>query len=341
LLPSPIPAPNLNQLLKGHSCDPKLRLDCADRLIEAVAATPIDDARVRLLLARFERILDEPRFEETHEFDFHLLPNYGPLFTISRVRLAESFHESDSSRVLQAIGEDIRLWKRMLDGEQTLIAKMVALAGLRYDTMFLSTLMRNRQLGEHELRQMPTILAPLTESERNIEETFMAELRIARWNATGLGILCGSRSLLRLVCQENATDNEYYTALILPLRLRASLSADEFYRQKAYEPLRYPMRLMPPPLYNLGGKQSLKVMLALNNWQQYIARVHDVDGRIALVLLQAEISLNAGRSVEEVVDASQYRNPYTGEPMDYDAEAGTISFPCLAIGEEVCAVRIR
>jgi hypothetical protein len=128
---------------------------------------------------------------------------------------------------------------------------------------------------------------------------------------------------------------------MLPLRLRASLSAAEFYRQKGYEPWRYPMRWMPSPLYNLGGKQYLKIMLELNNWQDYIARVHDVEGRIGLVLLQAEIALNAGQSVGEVVKASRYRNPYTGEPMDYDAGAGTIGFPCLGRGEEICALKIR
>lgn len=58
-------------------------------------------------------------------------------------------------------------------------------------------------------------------------------------------------------------------------------------------------------------------------------------------MLQAEIALNADRSVEEVVQASQYRNPYTGEPMVYDAAAGTISFECLGNREEVCALRIR
>jgi hypothetical protein len=59
------------------------------------------------------------------------------------------------------------------------------------------------------------------------------------------------------------------------------------------------------------------------------------------VLLQAEIALNAGEPVEAVVAASRHRNPYTGEPMDYDADARTIGFPCLGKGKELCAVRIR
>ena len=65
-----------------------------------------------------------------------------------------------------------------------------------------------------------------------------------------------------------------------------------------------------------------------------------MDGRIALALLQAEIALNADKDVGEVVQASQYRNPYTGEPMDYDVAAGTIGFKCLGTADEVCALRI-
>jgi hypothetical protein len=339
--PDALPAPNLNQLFNGYACDSRVDLDCVDRLNAAVIATPVTEAHVRLLLDRFERVLQEPRFEETQEFNLYVLPSYGPLVAASRIRLAESFRDADPSRILQAIGEDSRFWKRMLEGGGTLIAKMIALAGLRNDTMAVSTLLRTRQLDEAELRQIPALLAPLTESERNIEETFLAETRLAMLGEGGFRAVSGSRLLSPLIAQDNATLNEYYMALMVPLRLRASLSASEFYRHKAYEPLSYPMRLVPPPLYNLGGRQYVAIAARLNNWQYYIARVHDVDGRIALALLQAEIALHADKDAAEVVQSSQHRNPYTGEPMDYDAAAGTISFQCLGTGEEVCALRIR
>src|SRR5690606_13585466 len=145
----------------------------------------------------------EPRYEENQELDFHLLPSYGGLFWASRARLAEGFQDADSSRVLQRIGEDIRFWKRMLDGGQTLIAKMIALAGLRYDTMFLSTLMRVRELSESDLREIRTVLTPLTESERNLEETFMAELRIGLLGEAGARLLVpGPAPLGGLLSQE-------------------------------------------------------------------------------------------------------------------------------------------
>src|SRR5690606_20130712 len=157
-------------------------------------------------------LLDEPRYEENQELDFRLLPSYYGLLWASRIRLAEGFQDADSSRVLQRIGEDIRFWKRMLDGGQTLIAKMVALAGLRYDTMFLSTLMRVRELSENDLREIHTVLTPLTEVERNLEETFMAELRIGLLSKDGAHLVPGPVPLGGLLSQEQATINDYYTA---------------------------------------------------------------------------------------------------------------------------------
>ncbi len=99
------------------------------------------------------------------------------------------------------------------------------------------------------------------------------------------------------------------------------------------------MRVMPPPLYNLGGKMTLNY-LQPPNYPDYIARVHDSEGLLTLVRLQAEIALSRA-GVEEVVKASHERNPYTGEPMNYDPRKAMIGFPCLAKGKNVCAVRIN
>ena len=53
------------------------------------------------------------------------------------------------------------------------------------------------------------------------------------------------------------------------------------------------------------------------------------DGRITLLLLQAEIEEHPDQDVATLVRSSTLRNPYTGEPMEYDPRAGTIGFACL------------
>jgi hypothetical protein len=332
-------------VLRSTNCDSSAvaGLDCLDRVVTEATDANLEDPRLRLLIERFEQLLQVPRWEEFRELDYNSvsMPQpYGDLITISRIRLGESIRTNITARFLQDISQDIRFWKRMLDGGQNLMSKMIALGGLRHDAKFLSTLMRTRRLSAEELRGMSAVLSPLTESERNIEEAFLGELWFSRMSR--MSVVDGWMSLSRLALQRNATANELYLTRTLPVRLRASLSAAEFYRQGAYEPLNDRMRFMPPPLYNLGGKLLLRDFVGYGTGSlNYISRVHDLDGRIALVLLQAEVALKADIAVQDVVKGSRYRNPYTGRPMDYDFNKGTISFPCLATGRDVCAVKLK
>jgi len=137
-----------------------------------------------------------------------------------------------------------------------------------------------------------------------------------------------------------AGDNEYYLMMVTPLRLRAALGPEEFYRQQANVRLTCNMRTFPPPLYNLGAKLMLQQSSA-SNLQDHITRVHDLNGRISLVLLQAETEDNPGVDVATAVLGSSHRNPYTLEPMEYDATAETIGFKRLTDNPtEVCRIAI-
>ncbi len=343
LLGTPISGDDWSGLLPGVACNARFELDCADRLIADLAQIDRVPSRLGLLLDRYEVIAQMPEFEENQEFDAYTpIPPYGTLMTVARIRLAMSFVSDSTEAFLDDVGTDIVFWKTMLRDGQSLIAKMVALAGLRNDTTYLSALMRRKPLSSEQLASIGRILTPLTDDERDIGETFLAELRIALLSSKDMGVvLDGPLRITELALQEQATINEYYLTTTVPMRLRASLSAAEFYRQRGYEQLSYEVRAVPPPVYNLGGKFVLKWMASEMSIQDYVSRVHDVDGRISLVLLQTEVAGLANNRIEDAVRASAYRNPYTLEPMDYDADAGTIGFDCLAGGADICAVAIR
>lgn len=323
-------------------CNPRRELDCADRLIVEQKSRSMDDPRLQLHIHRFEQILAEPRYEDLQEIVSGApIPAFASMLRASRIRLASGFNARTTDELLDTIDQDIRFWKRMLEGGDYLFSKMSALSGLRNDAQFMSALIRMRRLTAEELRRIPTIMAPLTASERNIGEAFMGENRVNLNSDTRFtDALSGVMSALRVVAQKNATINEFYMTTTLPAQRRASLSAAEFYRQRAYEHLTYRMRVMPPPLYNLGGKLTL-THLQPPGYADYIARVHDLDGYLALVRLQAELALHDELDVEEIVKASRERNPYTSEPMDHDPAEATISFPCLLKAREVCAVRVE
>jgi hypothetical protein len=79
--------------------------------------------------------------------------------------------------------------------------------------------------------------------------------------------------------------------------------------------------------YNFGGKLAL----SRSTWDahQFPSRVHDEDGRVELILLQAQVEEHPELDIATIVGTSGHRNPYTGNAMEYDSRARTISFPCL------------
>jgi hypothetical protein len=309
--------------IESIGCNSRFEIDCAERMIADVGDADRTYPRLSVLLRRYEQILASPRFEENQEFDVTTpIPSYA--LQIPRIRLALSFNRDPLPVFLAKVEQSFDFWKLMLRDGQSLIAKMIALAAIRNDLSFLSAAMKARDFNDAELEILSRFLSPLTSAELDIGETFLAEMRIALLSQKPIYIGPAELPLLtRLFMQDRATTNESYTTVFLPLRLRASLGSEEFFRQRGYEPLRYDVRAFPPPLYNLGGKLELSRMLANGSLQDYISRAHDLNGRILLVMLQAEIEarsesrLSSTQNIERIVRSSPTRNPYTGAPMDY------------------------
>ena len=111
------------------------------------------------------------------------------------------------------------------------------------------------------------------------------------------------------------------------MRMRSSLSAPQYFEKKGYGPLRHELRWTPAVFYNFGGKSALRK----SPWDPHLfpARVHDENGRISLLLLQAQIEEHPESDVATLVENSEHRNPYTGSAMEYDAQARTIAFACV------------
>jgi hypothetical protein len=330
---------------KSLDCNARVYLDCANRLIAEVSKADIKDRRLTVLFERFQTLVHQERFDEGQERDAYTpVAPYGSIRNIARIRLAASIGQDSNLDFLTKIADDLHFWRAMLRQGETLITKMVAIAGIQNTLDFLSALMRERVLTDGEVGIVLGFLEPLTTKESDISDAFVSEAQISV--LTGTAPVAMDASLLnRWTLQRNATLNEYYLNAILPMRFRSKLSPGEFYRQKAYRPLGYSRREFPPSLFNWGGNR-----LSRNSgWdpQLFVARTHDQNGRILLVLLQAELEQNPGREVNALVAASSYRNPYTGEQMEYEPRLHTIGFRCLhtayhpPASPDKCAVRIE
>jgi hypothetical protein len=312
---------------RSLDCYARVHTDCAERLIAEVVADASPPQRLSVLLARYEALLRLTRFDEGQERDAATpFPPYSVLRDVGRIRLAVSYRQDTPHVFLDNVRHDYAMWLLILRDGEALATKMVALAGMQNDLDFLSTLMRTRVLDAADLRAIQGFVRPFTKQESDIGEAFVSEARTAVLSKPH-PMIAGTSWLTRLMLQRNATLNEEYATVFAPMFRRAALSPEQYFAREGYEPLPYRLNVWWPPLYNLGGK--LARLSAWPDVQQFVARVHDQDGRNALVSLQAEIAQHPGISLEDVVQRSESRNPYTHEPLSYDTGANTIGFVCL------------
>jgi hypothetical protein len=320
-------APTAGTKSLGKTCLPRYRLDCAQRLIADAASLDPKVSPLAVLFARYETLLQQAHYVESPAPDpTSPWPPLGTIQELGRLRLAISFRTDPTAVFLEKTSQELAFWRMTLREGQLLGTKMSALAAMRWTSDFLSTLMRERQLDAGDLARLRSFVRPLSTEERDIGAAFLSETRTSLLGGKP-HVAVEASWVLRLLLQENATFNQEFRDTIEPMRRRASLDARQYYRQKAYEPLPKQFLVSPGMFYNLGGKLAL----SRSAWDahQFPSRVHDEEGRITLLLLQAEIEEQPNQDVATLVRSSALRDPYTGEPMEYDARTGLIRFECL------------
>ena len=311
----------------GRICLPRYDLDCAHRLIALAESLDPGQSPLPVLLPRYETLLQQAHYVETPVPDpMTPWPPLGPIQELGRLRLAISFRTDPTPVFLEKASQELAFWRMALREGQLLGTKMSALASIRWTHDFLSTLMRERRLDAGDLERLRGFVRPFTREESDIGAAFLSESRTSLLG--GMPSVAGDASwMVRLLLQKNATFNQEFRDTLEPLRERASLDARQFHDRKAYEPLRHEFRVGPGMFYNLGGKLALS--RSIWDGQLFPARVHDEDGRITLLLLQAQIEERPDLDVATIVRSSTLRSPYTGKAMEYDPRAGTIGFACL------------
>lgn len=313
------------------TCRARLEWNCIDELVKQLNNKPATDRRMGTMLQRYQQIVAQPTFLENDELDVSSrLPNYDVMVKLSRIALADSLRQGNIDGAIVALEKDMGFWRMVLRDGQSLIAKMVANAGLRMDIQAISYLIANSEFDDMQQQKLMNLVEPLSAEAVDISETFWWERKI--------GIRSGDfrqqsdnwleNLLVAIVYQPNATDNENYHVFWLPLLYLCKLSAPEFIEQVATKPMSYKFKIFPPSLYNLGGKYIIAQSFP-TTVPDYIGRIHDLSGMFNLVDLQLEIKSAAGISVADVVRHSHYTNPYTGEPMQYDASQHLIGFTCF------------
>ena len=316
-------------------CNPRLEIDCAARLVDEVRKQPPDGEEVMEQLDRYRSLVQMSQFSEMIEGDFSTnLPAYQDALQLGRLFVAQAYAKGDPVDFLDALSDDMAFWRMMLRDGSTLIAKMVANAGIRTDLQFISHAIAEGAINDGT--QFDALLIPLSPDVTDIGESFWAEQDVVFVEIDKL-----DSGLKALITQPNATKNAYYRRHTEPLLLLAKMDPVHFSQQAPRVPgSDYRLGSLSPNPYNIGGR--LVISMFAGSYYDYIGRIHDLDGLIGLVRLYARASVSD--SPESMLSRqTEVVDPFSGRPVAFDAQARLLGFQCYQgyRNKDRCEIKIR
>jgi hypothetical protein len=243
----------------------------------------------------------------------------------------------DVDSVIAQLNADARFWRKVLAQRNLLLVdKMFAVAAVRGDLWFASELMRTKPLSQNQYSALRSLLKPFDAGEMSLTGVMENELRMS---AAFLSAAANARPApdssiidkirwmqFHLLYQPNATLNfryQYYERLgeISQKPCTAFASSVDAFQQE-----------LKPALLSYAYNPIGKVMdtAAPLPYQNYIGRLCDLEGMQRLIALQLEIR-SAGLMPDQIPSYLQkagpaHSDPYTGDPMQWDAAKRTLSF---------------
>jgi hypothetical protein len=298
--------------------------ECFTLLADNPAALRVELSEHFVLLLRYDTCLQfehlsfllEPMLYERFPPYRYLLRGHK----LNQFRIVLESLEGDPGRAISMLHDDMAQLRRHLAGASTLLGKMTVLYMLEDDLDLLFN------LAQPASGSKP--LAVLTPEERSLRGAFIREFgylanfhRQMQLNPGSLGGLDGYGWLIRMTVKPNMTLNSLFPYYRDVAEL-SELNAAEFSRRIAAG--------VPTPdasfkLRNIGG--SILASISVPSLDKYIARLHDVDAKLAL--LSAALKLDPAQwnkvlSGEAVLQAD---NLYDPEQRPYvDAETRAVCF---------------
>lgn len=324
---------------------------CNPAAHSCMAAVPADSIALlkehALALERYRTMQAQPSYVELYVPDRleSAYPSYAPLIggqAVSLLAMAVAANAGNIRAALDGLEREMAFHRRMADGSRTLLGKMVANSLLARDLLFLSDLMHEKRdaLGPH-LDRIAILLRPLSAAERSLATAYRADsASFARYMLTidreriarDAGSSAWWRNFAAVGYQRNATAN------LVAEQLQEILAVDEAPASR-YEQAAATYRARLSQAEQASGLKTfvnptgrILVNVAAPDRSDYTGRMHDLHALFALVGLQRALYAEGRLTPEAVVDALAdpayvaYGNPYTGKPMAYDAQSGTLSF---------------
>jgi hypothetical protein len=330
----------------------------------ACVATPDAQAYLRavtdrqqVFLQRYRKMREKAEFVDLQDLGgpADLIPGWQDVMYGNRLAILSAALQFDTGDRAEAIAElesEFAFYRRMAAGSRTLISKMIAVAMIDRSAVFAAEIARRMPLGEKALwGRLTLVMRPPTREE--LDATSAVDLEFAdavEWIGTRRYVRLPESYFEALKTSEDVKDRPWwepvapwfyrphysanlYVAKFKIMRAVAELPSTEFLkavaarrgRAEALEPRGWKRIVFSPA----GSDHEL---LRYYDVSDYFGRMHAHAGFQALVRLQVLLraaGIRKPAEVTEALDATLGRaapDPFTGNPMRFDAAKMTIGF---------------
>jgi hypothetical protein len=307
----------------------------------------------RILLDRYRTLYNYPHFRET--VLSHVL---APIFieptmlsSLLRAQQALVALEGNPRTALRNLRDDTVYWRRILEQSRNLISRMIAVATIHGNAQLASEIVATFPLDSQTLAIAADTVQPLVTSGHDLGKVFRYEFgsvmhMLAHTSAYSNQPRSSDESwsdcLLQrltpsLFLKPNATINLYYEMYRSATALNR-LPAPDFINAVRTRRTDEESQSDWPWSWHFAYNPVGKIYSSMSSgvFDNYTGRIHNFDGFLRLVSLQIAIKQAAiryadipgflGRTRPEL------RNPYTGEPMQWDSQSRALYFNGMSDG---------
>jgi hypothetical protein len=320
--------------------------DCLDRYRAKSSDIEKQVRENKLLLERYRVLYRYPHFHETIKPRFFAPLFYEPASVsgLAHAQAALYALRGDHLLAVRQLRDDTLFWRRILIDSRGLVGKMIAVAMIRINSQITSEIVARYPTDKRSLTLAAQAVQPLTDQERDLTNAYRNEFALGMHFFTTLPseqrTPCTTESIYDCALEKlsttflfkpHATVNQSFENF-RKIATRSNLSAAEFLneRRDGQASGQYDWDWLTAWRFAYNPVGKILNAIAVSAYGNYTARVHNLDGFLRLVSL----SLAAKGQAIHDTDMPGFiarakpnlRNPYTNEPMMWDAGNRAIYF---------------
>lgn len=291
-----------------------------------------------LLLNRYQKLLSSDYYHQTTPINIQApLPSYQYLIQGQKLYLLQLYTVTTDD-IKPLLQNDLDFWRLMLKDCDTLICKMVAVAGVKNHFGLAGAFLTTMPSEQKKQLQPSSWATPLSNQERSLKKSLVGEYQffssISNPHFFDVSYDSGEAP--------NAIETPFYQLMSQLLKPQATLNlAATMYRDAESTStlpflalVEHKQRALQPTekntgniLYNPVGR-LLSATSGVNAFDAYIYKTTDLEGIRQLSVAAAH--LDSSKEIQNQLDKMPYKNPYTGKTFRYNNSNKTINFEGLS-----------